>query len=63
MADAEALICSICKKPIPHKGSWRHGNSAEPVNNGRCCDECDFKYVIPERIRLILKDREEKGYD
>jgi hypothetical protein len=51
------LICSICKAPIlPHPLSgWAGGNNAEPVNSGRCCDDCDYKVVIPMRIALIMR--------
>jgi hypothetical protein len=51
------LICSICNQPIePHPLSgWAGGNNAEPINDGRCCDDCDTIHVIPERIRRIYK--------
>lgn len=50
----EPLICSICAKPIPVKhGSWKYGNNAEPINDGRCCDDCDWEVVIPARIRRM----------
>jgi len=26
------------------------GNNAEPVNSGRCCDECNYVVVCPARI-------------
>ncbi len=53
------LICSICNKPIPAKGSWKLGNSAEPINSGRCCDQCDNDVVIPRRILQLRKARYE----
>lgn len=37
--------CSICGK-----GYAGYGNNAEPVNNGRCCDNCNTYIVIPRRI-------------
>ena len=40
--------CSICKKKY---AGW--GNNAEPINKGRCCDDCNFKIVIPERIKRL----------
>lgn len=47
----ELLKCSICNNPIPVNGfGWAYGNNAQPVNNGRCCDYCNFMYVIPARI-------------
>jgi hypothetical protein len=51
------LVCSICDRPIvPNWHGWAGGNNAEPINDGRCCDECDSLYVIPERIRRIYRD-------
>ena len=37
--------CSICGK-----GYDGYGNNAEPVNSGRCCDDCNATQVIPARI-------------
>lgn len=46
------MKCSICEKEIPAKdGGWSSGNNAQPVNNGRCCDQCDTYVVIPARLR------------
>jgi len=48
--------CSICNshiKPLKDeegKVVWEHGNNAEPVNSGRCCDDCNWKVVIPARL-------------
>lgn len=45
-------ICSICG------GEYHHfGNNAEPVNSGRCCDECNDTVVLPERLKYILSNR------
>jgi len=53
------MICSICKQPIPVKGTWAEGNNAEPVvKKGRCCDDCDWKVVIPARLRLLKAERQ-----
>ena len=43
-------ICSICGKE--YQG---YGNNAQPVNNGRCCDMCNFSVVIPTRLVEIHK--------
>lgn len=40
--------CSICHLELDDE----HGNNAEPVNSGRCCNTCNMEYVIPKRIRL-----------
>jgi hypothetical protein len=39
-------ICSICECEYD-----RWGNNAEPVNDGRCCDFCNWAVVIPARAR------------
>jgi hypothetical protein len=52
----EPPACSICCGPLepdPEKAKiWAHGNNAQPVNDGRCCDRCDWLVVIPARLRL-----------
>jgi hypothetical protein len=37
--------CSICGKAYVERG-----NNAEPVNEGRCCDECNATIVLPARL-------------
>ena len=47
-----SFVCCICGRTVT--GEW--GNNPEPVNNApdaRCCDDCDVRYVIPERIRRL----------
>lgn len=50
----ETKICSICKKPYT---GW--GNNAQPVNDGRCCDDCNTTAVIPARLALMFADKEQ----
>ena len=38
-------ICSICGKE--YQG---FGNNAQPVDDGRCCNECNSRVVIPFRM-------------
>lgn len=45
------MKCSICKKEIQAKGTWTQGNNAQPVNDGRCCDNCNDSVVIPARLK------------
>ena len=45
------MKCSICEKTINNK----YGHNAQPINNGRCCDECN-KLVIIERIKEMSND-------
>lgn len=53
------LVCSICEKDIePHPlTGWAGGNNASPVNEGRCCDECNSEIVIPTRMMRLIKGR------
>ena len=51
----QAKICSICKKEY---FGW--GNNAQPVNDGRCCDDCNTTAVIPARLALFFADKEEQ---
>jgi len=41
--------CSICRKSCKGSGSLV-GNSAWPINDGRCCDYCSDNVVIPARM-------------
>jgi len=55
----DKVKCSICKgyiKPLKNNNGevvWKHGNNAEPVNSGSCCDECNWTKVIPARLSQI----------
>ena len=46
------MKCSICGNLIEGRG-----NSAKPINEGRCCDKCNFK-VISARSRMIGVDED-----
>lgn len=49
----EKKICCICGKEFEG-----FGNNPEPVKNeGKCCDECNEKIVIPARIREMYGKR------
>jgi hypothetical protein len=49
------MTCDICKDVIEMKGpNDIGGNNALPVVDGRCCDECNRKVVIPMRIRIMM---------
>ena len=45
------INCSICKSEIEDK----HSHNAEPVNNGKCCQECNDLWVIIARLFLSRK--------
>lgn len=44
--------CCLCGKEL--KG---YGNNALPVSEGRCCDECNYAYVIPVRMELFKMEK------
>jgi len=45
------MECVLCNRDMPVQASgWELGNNAEPVVAGRCCDDCNWTYVIPARI-------------
>ena len=52
------MECSISHKeiePLMHKGKviWSEGHNANPINDGRCCDECNNGVVIVERMKRM----------
>lgn len=46
MAEAEVHTCCICGEVFTG-----HGHNAAPVEEGLCCDECNYDVVIRERLR------------
>ena len=47
MTKAKTKYCSICFKPLEG-----YGNNPEPINKGRCCDNCN-NLVIMARIQCL----------
>lgn len=39
--------CVLCKRPFTG-----FGNNAEPLANGRCCNECNKKVILDRLNRL-----------
>lgn len=44
--------CCLCGKLI----MFRNSHNAMPVKEGRSCEDCNYKVVFPERIKLFNKD-------
>ena len=42
------INCSICNEDFEG-----HGHNADPINDGRCCEFCNFSMVIPARLDLL----------
>lgn len=48
------FICCLCKKKSFGWGDNKQfGNNPQPIMDGHCCDDCNFKKVIPERLRRM----------
>ena len=48
--EEQPFICSICGRV-----SVGFGNNAQPINNGRCCDECNLIVIMSRITRLKNK--------
>lgn len=65
----EKLYCSICGIEITiDNHNWKLGHNAFPINEGRCCKECNDTIVTPRRLRdrkreqlKITKERSKKN--
>ncbi|MBO7078967.1 MAG: hypothetical protein J6W64_04055 [Bacilli bacterium] len=48
-------VCCICGEPIEG-----YGNNPEPYmsaeNGERCCDACNWHFVIPARLRVYAEN-------
>jgi hypothetical protein len=59
------MKCSICESEIEvqlnNDGEVLSGggNNAEPVNEGRCCNDCNMKVVVPARMSLMFNQNKE----
>ena len=51
ICEAKDGICCICGGKING-----YGNNAEPYAHGRCCDACNFRFVIPARLDALEKE-------
>ena len=54
------MMCVICHKEIEKQFTeegvmyWDQGNSAEPISDGRCCNNCNDTIVTPARITEMI---------
>lgn len=54
--------CCLCNRPIENNGQSVLGHNPSPLmrrEGERCCDECNYTYVIQSRMILLTMD--EKG--
>lgn len=54
------MKCCICEREIEREPitGWDQGHNAEPVDDGRCCRECNDTVVVPTRIAIVMRRRE-----
>jgi DNA-directed RNA polymerase subunit RPC12/RpoP len=55
MIETVTPTCSICGKPIESG----FGHNAQPVNDGRCCDDCNARVVLPTRLKRLREAERE----
>lgn len=54
--DDEVIPCAICGNDIKWHGSWTTGHNAQPLADGRCCDDCNGD-VVAYRLALAMERR------
>ena len=48
--------CCICGREF-----IGFGNNPRPIkDSGRCCDVCNMYIVIPERLKMLQKEKKQK---
>lgn len=52
--NTEKQQCCLCDSKF-----YGYGHNALPLEDGRCCDDCNYRKVIPFRIS-ILTNREKR---
>ena len=55
------MKCCFCGKD-----AGKYGNNPEPVNTipgARCCDDCNYEYVIPARLNNIRSGLRPSAYE
>jgi hypothetical protein len=49
------MKCVLCENEIiPDAAGWGMGNNAQPLADGRCCDDCAKGAVLPARLARIV---------
>jgi len=60
------MKCCWCHgeiEPIKKDGKvvWDQGHNAQPLMEGRCCDDCNTLVVVPTRVRRLLREAIDKN--
>jgi hypothetical protein len=54
------MKCVLCENEIIPNAitGWSEGNNAEPLADGRCCDNCNMAVVAARMARIVGKKAE-----
>jgi len=64
------MECSICGgegevvngwSPVRREQKQIEGHNAQPVNDGRCCEDCNWMVVVPRRLGMFGLDDQDAG--
>lgn len=47
--------CCFCKKNY-----FGYGHNAEPIMKGKCCEDCNDKWVLPVRFVEFMREQRKK---
>jgi len=48
------IKCCLCGEEIEVEANgWSEGNNAQPLTDGRCCNDCNVNKVIPIRLSEV----------
>ena len=53
----KTTTCCLCKK---REFDSRHGNIAQPIEDGLCCNECNKTIVVPVRMLQLFGEKVDK---
>lgn len=53
----KTTTCCLCKK---NEFDVRHGNNAQPIEDGTCCNECNKTIVVPVRMLQLFGEKMDK---
>lgn len=54
------MKCCICGNEIEKEYNWDQGHNAEPVKTGRCCTNCNYNVVVPERLKKVRQNEKKR---
>jgi hypothetical protein len=52
------MKCCICRREIDDFHGWDRGHNAQPVMEGRCCDDCNSDKVLTRRMQNAIEGKD-----